>query len=102
MSEISFESTKSSCCPDPQELDSAVMATPKGTRAQRFLLKSGDAVHIYSNLQSITLQLRHEVPSEADVAATSFKASVVLTPGDALAIAGELLAVAAAQLKPKP
>jgi hypothetical protein len=79
-----------------------LMATPKGTRAQRFLLKSGDAVHIYSNLQSITLQLRHEVPSEADVAATSFKASVVLTPGDALAIAGELLTVAAAQLKPKP
>jgi len=102
MSEISFESAKSSFCPDPQELDSAVMATPKGTRAQRFLLKSGDAVHIYSNLQSLTLQLRHEVPSEADVAATSFKASVVLTPGDALAIAGELLTVAAAQLKPKP
>ncbi len=77
------------------------MATPKGTRAQRFLLKSGDAVHIFSNSQAITLQLRHEVPTEVDVAATSFKASVVLTPADALAIAGELLTVAAVQVRAK-
>ena len=77
------------------------MATPKGTRAQRFLLKSGDAVHIFSNPQAITLQLRHEVPTEVDLAATSFKAAVALTPGDALAIDGELLTAAAAQLKGK-
>ena len=77
------------------------MATPKGTRAQRFLLKSGDAVHIYSNSQSITVQIRREIPTEVDLAATSFKASVVRAPSDALAIAGELLTVAAAQLKPK-
>ena len=36
-----------------------------------------------------------------DVAATIFKAAVTLTPGDALAIAGELRTAAAAQLKPK-
>jgi len=77
------------------------MATPKGTRAQRFLLKSGDAVHIYSNSQAITLQLRHEVPTGVDMAAPSFKAAVALTPGDALSIAGELLTAAAAQLKPE-
>jgi len=77
------------------------MATPKGTRSQRFLLKSGDAVHVFSNSQGITLQLRHEVPSEVDVAATSFKAAVVLSLGDALAIAGELLTVAGTQLKAK-
>jgi hypothetical protein len=64
------------------------MATPKGTIAQRFLLNSGDAVHTCSNPQAITLQLRHEVPTEVDIAATSFKASVLLTPADALAIAG--------------
>jgi hypothetical protein len=64
------------------------MATPKGTRSHRFLLKSGGAVHIFSNPQAITLQLHHEVPTEVDIAATSFKASVVLTPADALAIAG--------------
>ncbi len=77
------------------------MATPKGTRSQRFLLKPEDAVHIFSNPQAITLQLRHEVPTEADVAATSFKASVVLTAADALAIAGELLTVAATQVRAK-
>ncbi len=77
------------------------MATPKGTRAQRFVTKSGDAIHVYSNAQEITVQLRHEVPTEVDVAATSFKASVVLSPAEALAIAGELLTVAAMQLKLK-
>jgi len=65
------------------------MATPKGTRAQRFLLKSGDALHVYSNAQTITLQLCREVPTEVDVAATSFKASVILTPADAIAVAGQ-------------
>ncbi len=60
------------------------MATPKGTRSQRFPLNSGDAVHIFSNPQAITAQLRHQVPTEVDLAATSFKASVVLTPADAL------------------
>jgi hypothetical protein len=78
------------------------MATPKGTRSQRFVLKSGDAIHVYSNSQAITLQLWREVPSEVDVSATSFKASVVLTPADALSVAGELLTAAAAQLKIKP
>jgi hypothetical protein len=33
------------------------------------------------------------------LAATSFKAAIVLTPADALAIAGELLTAMAAQLK---
>jgi hypothetical protein len=78
------------------------MATPKGTRAQRFLLKSGDALHVYSNEQTITLQLRREVPTEVDVTATSFKASVVLTSADAIAVAGEILTAAAAHLKSKP
>jgi hypothetical protein len=77
------------------------MATPKGTRAQRFVLKSGNAVHVYSDAQALTLQLRREVPTEIELAATSFKASVVLTPADALALAGELLTAAAAQLKGK-
>jgi hypothetical protein len=63
------------------------------------LLKSGDALHIYSNSQAITLQLRREVPTEVDVAATSFKVSVDLNPADAIAVAGELLTAAAAQMK---
>ena len=52
-----------------------------------------------SNSPAITLQLRHEVPMEVDLAATSFKAAVTLIPGDTLSIAGELLTAAAAQLK---
>ena len=88
--------------PDLERVRPSAMATPKGTRAQRFLLRSGDAVHIYSNAQSMTPQLRHEVPTEVNVASTSFKVSVVLTTSDALAIAGELLTAAAGQLKPKP
>jgi hypothetical protein len=32
------------------------------------------------------VQLRHEVPTEADLAATSFNAAITLTPGDALSI----------------
>jgi hypothetical protein len=35
------------------------------------------------------------------LAVTSFKAAVALTPGDSLAVVGELLTAAAAQLKPK-
>jgi hypothetical protein len=31
------------------------MATPKGSRSQRFLHKSGDVIHVYSNQQPITL-----------------------------------------------
>jgi hypothetical protein len=69
-------------------------------RAQKFRLKLGDALHIYSNAQAMTLKLRREVPSEIDVAATSFNVSVVLTSADAIALAGELLTAAAAQMKP--
>ena len=75
------------------------MATPKGTRSQRFLLKSGDAVHVYSNARSITLQLRREVPTEVDMAATSFNAAAVPTPAEAIPVTGELLTAAAAQFK---
>jgi len=42
-----------------------------------------------------------EWATEVDVTAISFKASVVLTPSDALEIAGELLTVAATQMKGK-
>jgi hypothetical protein len=47
------------------------------------------------------VQFRLEAPTEVDLAATSFKAAVALSRGDALAIAGELLTAAAAQLEPK-
>src|ERR1039458_161983 len=37
-----------------QPAQADTVAPPKGTRPQRFLLKSGVSVHIYSNSQSIT------------------------------------------------
>lgn len=67
------------------------MATPKGKRAQRFLTASGDAVHIYSDKEKVVLQIRHEVPTETDLLASSFKVAVELSDDDVLAIAGELL-----------
>jgi hypothetical protein len=47
------------------------------------------------------LQFRHEAPMGVSLAVTSFKAAVALTPGDSLAVVGELLTAAAAQLKPR-
>jgi hypothetical protein len=77
------------------------MAAHKVSRAQKVLLKFGDVVHLYSSSQSITFQLRHEVRAEVDLAASSFKAAVALTPGHALSIAGELLTASAVQFKAK-
>jgi hypothetical protein len=48
------------------------------------------------------LQLRKEVPTEVDFSAASFKVAVTLTPAEALSVAGELLTVAALQVKAKP
>ena len=67
------------------------MATPKGMRAQRFLTASGDAVHIYSDKEKVVLQIRHEVPTETNLLASSFKVAVELSDDDVLAITGELL-----------
>jgi hypothetical protein len=47
---------------------------------------ASSAVHICSNSESITLQLRREVLAEVDLADTTFKAAVALIPGDVRAI----------------
>lgn len=75
------------------------MATPKGTRAKSFPINSTDSVHIYSAPSKIWLQLRREHPTENDIGITSFKAALNITPIQAIAIAGELLSVAASQQK---
>jgi hypothetical protein len=77
------------------------MATPKGTRALHVPTQAGDAVHIYSKAATIVLQLRRDIPTEADPSAVSFKVSVSLSPAEALKIAGELLTVAGGALSPK-
>jgi hypothetical protein len=73
--------------------------TPKGMRAQKIPLTSGESVHIYSNDERFYLQLRRDVPTEADISKPSFKVAVELSHGEAVAIAGELLTVAAAKMK---
>ena len=74
------------------------MSTPKGTRCIPFHLATGESVHIYSNAQSIVLQLRKDMPTEHDVVSPSFKVAVKLKPADALKIAGELLTAAGATM----
>lgn len=75
------------------------MATPKGTRAKNFPINETDAVHIYSDRSKIWLQLRRDHPTEDSIAISSFKSALNLTPVQAIAIAGELLSVAAEQQK---
>lgn len=75
------------------------MATPKGIRSKSFRINATDAVHVYSGPSKIWLQLRREHPTESDIGITSFKAALSIPPIQAIAIAGELLSVAAAQQK---
>ena len=75
------------------------MGTPKGTRAKGITLNSTDSVHVYSNSSNIWLQLRRDHPTVSDIRVTSFKAAVSLDSTQALALAAELLAVAAERQK---
>lgn len=68
-------------------------------RTQHITTVNGNTVHIYSDGNKVILQLRHEVPTEKDILATSFKVAVELSDDDILAIAGELLSVAAQRKK---
>ena len=69
--------------------------------AKAFLIQTSHSFDIYSNSAKIVLQLRKEVPTEVDFSAASFKVAVALTPAEALLVAGELLTVAALQVKAK-
>jgi hypothetical protein len=71
-----------------------VMATPKGMRSAQFPVNGRDAVHVYSDDQHIWLQLRRDVPTEADIGRPSFKTAICLTPGTAHKLGLELLNVA--------
>jgi hypothetical protein len=63
-------------------------------RAVPFIIGSTDAVHIYSDAETIRLQLRRDVPTEQSIVKPSFKVALSLTPNQAIAIAGELLTAA--------
>jgi hypothetical protein len=60
-------------------------------RVVPFAIGSTDAVHVYSEVGRIQLQLRRDVPTEASIAKPSFKVALTLTPDQAIAVATELL-----------
>lgn len=70
------------------------MANPKGMRATVLPVNARDAVHVYSDNQHIWLQLRRDVPTEADIGRSSFKVALCLTPGTARKLGLELLNIA--------
>ncbi len=74
------------------------MSTPKGMKCSNRKLTNGDRVLIYSDLERIVLQIRHQTPTEENILDPSFKVAVALTPADALLIASELLAAAVPRL----
>jgi hypothetical protein len=67
-----------------------------------FATNGTDAVHIYSDAQSIWLQLRRDVPTVKAIAKPSFKVALSLTPEQAIAIARELLTAATRKSSPQP
>ena len=67
------------------------MPAPKGMRFVPFAIGSTDAVHVYSEVGRIQLQLRRDVPTESSIAKPSFKVALTLTPEQAIAVATELL-----------
>jgi hypothetical protein len=77
------------------------MATPKGMRCIKFPLNAGGNIHIYSNPENIVLQVRNHVPTEESLLTPSFRVAAEISVAKTLAIAGELLSAAAAQVKKK-
>ena len=76
------------------------MSSPKGIRRGEFKIGSTDAVHIYSEIGRIQLQLRRDVPTEASITKPSFKVALTLTPEQAIAVATELLTAATRKASP--
>lgn len=77
------------------------MANPKGMRNRSIPLKEGGQVMIYSSSDQLVLQLRLDVPTEADILRPSFKTALELTYDEALLVAAELLQVASAHIGQK-
>ena len=76
------------------------MSTPKGMTCRNFTLACRDQVLLYHNAEHIMMQLRHQVPTEENILNPSFKVAVELSPIEALALASELLTIAAPRIQP--
>ncbi len=75
------------------------MSTPKGMTCRNFTLASRDQILLYHNAEQIIVQLRHQVPTEENVLGPSFKVAVDLSPFEAIALASELLTIAAPRIQ---
>jgi hypothetical protein len=75
------------------------MSTPKGMACRNFSLANHDQILLYHNAERIIMQLRHQVPTEENVLSPSFKVAVDLSPFEAIALASELLTIAAPRIQ---
>ena len=74
------------------------MSNPKGMTSRIINVKNQDQVFVYHNAEQIILQLRRQVPTEENILSPSFKVAVELAPVEALALASELLTLAAPRI----
>lgn len=75
------------------------MSTPKGMTCHNFTLTNHDQMMLYHTSERIILQLRHKVATEEDILSPSFKVAVELSSTEAIALAAELLSIAAPQIQ---
>lgn len=64
-------------------------------RATQFPVNDYESIHVYSDETHIWIQLRRDVPTERDIARSSFKVAVCVQPGTAHKLALELMNLAA-------
>ena len=74
------------------------MSTPKGMTCRNFTLACRDQILLYHNAEHIIMQLRDQVPTEVNILNPSFKVAVELSPIEAIALASELLTIAAPRI----
>lgn len=60
-------------------------------RAVKLKIGITDQIHVYSNAETILLQLRRNIPSEREIGNPSFKVATPLEPDIATKLANELL-----------
>jgi hypothetical protein len=75
------------------------MSTPKGMTCRNFTLVCRDQILLYHNAEHIIMQLRRQVPTDENVLSPSFKVAVDLSPFEAVALASELLTIAAPRIQ---
>ena len=70
------------------------MANPPGMKPFHITVSETDAIHVYSKDDVIWLQMRRNVPTDADPKTQSFKTLLEINPWQAQELGLELLSVA--------